>query len=167
MENKFVFYFAGTLHSNRYKDVMSVVSSLKRGGDSYIYFYCQSKVLFYLKKAFGKLPKDLPISKVGFDKKSKDELRKSLLKAQCVIDFSHHKQVGLTMRTIEALGMKKKLVTNNSSIVNYDFYNESNIYVLGTSTCTLEEFLVKPYKDIPDNIYKSYDIDNWVFRLID
>ncbi|WP_351019038.1 hypothetical protein [Shewanella sp. AC91-MNA-CIBAN-0169] len=162
----FVFYFAGTLHSNRYKDVKDVVSLVEGTGKSYIYFYCQSRPIFYLKKLFGKLPKELSITEVGFDKKSKEELRVLLLKSNCVIDFSHYLQVGLTMRTIEALGMKKKIVTNNSSVINYDFYNENNIYVLGESSFTLDEFLLKPYIDLPDAIYKKYDIDNWVVRLI-
>ncbi len=166
VESEFLFYFAGTLHSNRYKDVMNVISSVKGGRESYIYFYCQSRTIFYLKKMLGKLPKELSISEVGFDKKSKEELRILLLKSNCVIDFSHYQQVGLTMRTIEALGMKKKIVTNNLSVVNYDFYNENNIYVIGRSACTLEEFLLLPYSNVPDAVYKKYDIDNWVNRLI-
>ncbi|QSX36040.1 CgeB family protein [Shewanella sedimentimangrovi] len=167
VEADYLFFFAGTLHSNRYLDVKKIACSIKGDNESYIYFYCQSKPIFYLKKAFGKLPKDLSISEVGFVKKCKTELRNSLLKSNCVIDFAHDLQVGLTMRTIEALGMKKKIVTNNSSVVDYDFYNENNIYVLGKSKCTLDEFLLRPYSDVPDEIYERYDIDNWVLRLID
>ncbi|WP_345867264.1 hypothetical protein [Shewanella algae] len=166
VDTEYLFYFAGTLHSNRYVDVNNIVSTVKNEQKNYLYFYCQSKSIFYLKKIFGKLPKNLHISKVGFDKKSKKELRNMLLKSDCVIDICHHLQVGLTMRTIEALGMKKKIVTNNSSVINYDFYNKDNIYVIGKSRCALDDFLRRPYSTVPDYIYKSYDIDNWVIRLI-
>lgn len=162
-----LFYFAGTLHSNRYRDVTEIVSAVDCEKKSFVFFYCQSKLLFYLKKFFGKLPKELSVSEVGFHIKSKTELRNLLSKSSCVIDFAHDNQVGLTMRTIEAIGMKKKIVTNNTSIVNYDFYNENNIFVIGVSAYTLKEFLLKPYIDLPDNIYKKYDIDNWVINLLD
>lgn len=163
----FLFYFAGTLHSNRYRDVINVVSSVGDSSKSYIYFYCQSRFIFYLKKLFGMLPRELSISEVGFEKKTKSELRSLLLRSSCVIDFSHDHQVGLTMRTIEALGMKKKIVTNNLSVADYDFYNENNIYILGGDNCSLADFLLLPYVDVSDEIYKRYDIDNWINRLID
>jgi hypothetical protein len=166
VESEFTFYFAGTLHSNRYKDIMNVVSSVDDNLKNYIYFYCQSRTFFYLKKIFGKLPRELAISDVGFEKKSKDELRLALLKSNCVIDFSHDFQVGLTIRTIESLGMKKKIVTNNSSVIEYDFYNENNIYVLGDSRYSINEFLLRPYNELADSVYERYNIDNWVLELI-
>jgi hypothetical protein len=36
----------------------------------------------------------------------------------------------LIFRVFEALGYKKKLITNNQDITSYDFYNENNIFVI-------------------------------------
>ena len=47
--------------------------------------------------------------------------------SRCILDAPQAGQVGLTIRTIECLGAKRKLVTTNSDIKNYDFYNENNI----------------------------------------
>ena len=54
--------------------------------------------------------------------------------SRCVLDSAQEGQMGLTIRVLEALGAKKKLITTNEDIVNYDFYNEENIYVYDGKT---------------------------------
>ena len=42
--------------------------------------------------------------------------------SRCVLDSAQAGQLGLTIRVLEALGAKKKLITTNEDVVNYDFY---------------------------------------------
>ncbi|EEX2831637.1 glycosyltransferase, partial [Escherichia coli] len=45
------------------------------------------------------------------------------------IDIHHPSQHGLTMRTIEAVGLNKKIITTNADIKKYDFYDPKDVYV--------------------------------------
>ena len=42
--------------------------------------------------------------------------------SKCVLDSAQANQNGLTIRVIEMLGAKKKIITTNEDVVNYDFY---------------------------------------------
>ena len=45
----------------------------------------------------------------------------------------------------------------NSEILKYSFYNENNICVIKRKNIYIpEEFLAKPYIDIPEVIYNDY-----------
>ena len=64
-------------------------------------------------------------------------------------------QGGLTIRTLEALFYNKKLITNNESITEYDFYNADNIFIYKEQDCNidaLKSFLKKNNVIIEQNI---------------
>lgn len=69
----------------------------------------------------------------------------------------------MTLRPLEALAFKKKLLTNNPNIEQYSFYNSNNIFILGKDDPSmLEEFIEKPYIDIDQDIIKQFDINTWI-----
>ena len=77
--------------------------------------------------------------------------------------MQHPKQTGLTMRTIETLGAKKKLITTNPHVKEYDFYRPENILIVDRYNPVItKEFLDAPWKEIPENIYKKYSISSWL-----
>ena len=39
-----------------------------------------------------------------------------------VLDSAQDGQLGLTIRVLEAIGAKKKIITTNEDVINYDFY---------------------------------------------
>lgn len=87
-------------------------------------------------------------------------------KAKIILDVQFSSQIGLTMRTIESLGMKNKLITTNSYISYYDFYNENNICIIDRDQPKIDtKFLDKPYIEIDTDIYKKYSLDTWVKTL--
>lgn len=85
-----------------------------------------------------------------------------------VVDISHKNQKGLSMRPYEALGLKKKLLTNNINIKNYDFYNSNNIFIIEDINHIYipEYFFNSPYEDIPEDIYDKYHINEWLRNLL-
>jgi len=99
---------------------------------------------------------------------SQDEIVCIYKKCKSVLDLPSTTQTGLSMRTIECIGMKKKLVTSNQNIANYDFYNESNIFILNSNTQKhdLEKWINKEYEDINPQILENYSIQNWVERIL-
>jgi hypothetical protein len=73
-------------------------------------------------------------------------------------------QDGLTFRVFEAMAFQKKLITTNTDIKNYDFYNPSNIYVIedADNISIPEGFIETPYQPLPREIYNRYTVSHWV-----
>ena len=104
--------------------------------------------------------------KDGARLKYKDYIVK-IKESNVLIDIVNEKNYGLTMRPLEALFSKRKLITNYKDIIYYDFYRPENIYILDED-CNLdkiEDFLDKPYIDIEQKIVNNYDVNNWVERF--
>ena len=88
-------------------------------------------------------------------------------KAKCVMDIESSTQTGLTMRTIEMIGLRKKLITTNKDIVNYDFYNENNIMIVDRENFKIDKvFFEKPYVNLDEKIYEKYALKNWILRVL-
>ena len=87
-------------------------------------------------------------------------------KTKILVEFQRKQQIGLSFRVFEALGMQKKLITNNKDIINYDFYNEQNILVIDENNPIVpDEFVNSPYIPIERAILDQYQIDNWVKKV--
>lgn len=167
-EYKYDISFCGTIHSDRYKIIKSVEQQCKNSGMVYYGFhYLQSKLVYYLFKLTKREFKNTKIKDFAFDKKSNKEIANIVDVSKSVVDIQHPKQTGLTMRTIEMLGMKKKFITTNKDIVNYDFYNTRNICVIDRANPVIsKEFLESSYQDIDEEIYKKYSLQYWICDVL-
>jgi len=86
--------------------------------------------------------------------------------AEILIDLVRSNQTGLSFRIFEAMALQKKIITNNQSIKEYDFYNSNNILVIDNQVDNIaDEFLTKPYKEIPEEIYYKYTLENFINTL--
>lgn len=86
--------------------------------------------------------------------------------SKCILDYNQDGQSGLTLRPMEALFFEKKLITNNRDIKNYDFYNPSNIFILGENNIEdIKEFINKPYEKVEQKIIDYYDFEQWLSRF--
>ncbi|CAM4017558.1 hypothetical protein [Arcobacter cloacae] len=167
IENELIYdiSFIGTVHSDRYKIIKQIEKQINNnnGLKTYFYFYSPSKILFFFQKLFKKDFKYIEWSDVSFKSLSKLDVIDVIEKSKCIIDIQHPLQTGLTMRTIEMLGAKKKILTTNSEIKKYDFYNSNNIFLLDRNNVKIDiEFFEKKYKDLNDDIYKKYSINQWL-----
>lgn len=76
-------------------------------------------------------------------------------KSRAVLHLLDGAQNGLTIRIQESLIHKIKLITDDASIVEYDFYNPNNIFILGKDDMSnLRHFLDTPYEDVQSDFYK-------------
>lgn len=95
--------------------------------------------------------------------KSIQEVSQLIQKAKIIVEIQRTEQVGLSFRIFEALGHRKKLITTNKDIVNYDFYHPQNILVLDEHAIEIpEDFVTSPYVEIDEKILSKYKIENWV-----
>ena len=92
-----------------------------------------------------------------------DEVIKLIEDCKIIVEFQRKNQIGLSFRVFEALGTKKKLITNNPDIINYDFYNPQNIFIIDEDNPIVpEDFVNSPYVDVPEEIICKYRVENWV-----
>lgn len=90
-----------------------------------------------------------------------------LSNSKTILDIVANYQVGLSLRCMESLFLQKKLITNNLDIVNYDFYNKNNIFVLGIDDINkLSDFINSKYVKIDQKIVDNYDFESWLNRII-
>lgn len=167
-EYKYDVSFAGTIHSDRYAVIKKVRKIVKEKGlSSYWFCYLQSKFIYYFYKVTKKEFVDTSITEFDFVKKDSKEIASIVNQSKIVLDIQHPKQTGLTMRTIEMIGMNKKLITTNVSIKNYDFYNPNNISVVDRENVIIDDaFLQSNYEPLSDNLYKKYSLQSWVLEVL-
>ncbi|MFC6269220.1 lipopolysaccharide core biosynthesis protein rfaS [Frigoriflavimonas asaccharolytica] len=92
---------------------------------------------------------------------------KYYLDTKIIMDIAHENQKGLSFRPFEAIGLRKKLITTNKNIKNYDFYLSENIFVI-EDIDNIEipnDFFTTEYKDLPKDIEEKYFIKNWVEKI--
>ncbi len=88
-----------------------------------------------------------------------------ILKYKGILDVACNDNSGLSLRVFESVFFHKKLITNNPLVTAYDFYDENNIYIWDHSKISLEEFLARPYRPVPDSICRTYLLSSWLARF--
>jgi hypothetical protein len=164
---KYDLLFIGSVHIHRYIYIQKVLHKINVATRTFTFLYVPSQLLYYARKTllfpiYGKAKK----SEFKFNPLSKSEIVSLFSQSTAILDYSHHKQQGLTMRTIEAIGASKKIVTNNKDIINYDFYTPENILVLEHGNLLIPaSFLNTPYRPIDNNIHIKYSLDGWINEI--
>lgn len=96
------------------------------------------------------------------------EIVKRVQKSKVIVDLTREGQMGLTLRPLEALQFEKKLITDNKNIVNFEFYDKNNIFILGMDNEEkLYEFVQSPYIQVSNRYREKYYFENWLQRIIE
>lgn len=127
-----------------------------------------TKAQIYVNKKYGsisKLPKSVEIIRkiVPFTRSSS-----YYLDSKAILDIAHPNQKGLSFRPFEAMGLRKKLITTNADIVNYDFYHPNNIYVVKEvyNFSLPPDFLTTDYQEVDTELRNKYHIKNWIRSIV-
>jgi hypothetical protein len=160
--------FVGTGHSDRAKIIKIVEEECEKLNLKYFfYLYFQTPFIYLFYKITNKSFKGIK-SKYFYYKpiKYNDYIAISEI-SKVIIDIEHPKQRGLTMRTFEALGKGKKLITTNNAIKNYGFYNDFNILIIDRiKPIITKEFIERKYQEISEELYYKHSIDGWLEDII-
>lgn len=85
----------------------------------------------------------------------------------CIVDIVQPNQEGMTLRPLEGLTFRKKIISNNKNLIDADFYHPHNIFILGKDSINeIETFLNTPYYAIGDEIIQKYDVKNWISHFM-
>lgn len=158
--------FIGTVHSDRYNVVNKINSFLCREQNSFSYFYSPSVLLFWKMKLTNKVIRKVKVDEVNFVQIEINDILKLYSQSEIIIDVQHPNQTGLTMRTFECLGARRKLITTNKDIVNYDFYNKNNVLVVDRDDIQVpDSFFSTEYEQIEEAIYQKYSLTSWLTTI--
>ena len=83
--------------------------------------------------------------------------------SRCIVEIVHTGDLSCTLRPLEAISIRRKLLTNNPAVRNYSFYRPQNIFILGQDDINnLTDFLHSPFEPLPSVVVDSYDVNSWV-----
>lgn len=158
------FSFVGFGHTDRYHFIKAIENICKREGYNYIFkLYLPSKLHYLRGKYITKIFSEARMKDFIFIPLSQEEIRQITDHTRIVLDLELTSQSGLTMRTIETHGMRKKLITTNQHIKEYDFYNENNILVVDRKHPDIpRSFIESDYQELPEDIYTKYSLSSWI-----
>jgi len=161
---KYDLLFIGTIHSDRWLFLEKIKEEAIRNNLSiYYYPYIQSPIIFLFRKIFDKRLRTLALKEVKFKPISKSKIIELTRKSKAILDIQHPEQTGLTMRTLEVFGSKRKLITTNESIKTYDLYSPDNILVVDRKNpCIQSSFWETNYSPLPLELYGKYSINGWL-----
>lgn len=160
--------FIGTIHTDRYRILEKLLDSLERDGRRvFVYCYYPSKILHALRSAvdpgFRRFSKKyvkfvgLPLSRVV------DYISVS----RCVIDINRPGQNGLTMRTIEALGAQRKLITTNEDVRSYDLHRDVGVLIVDREAPVVkDDFMMSDERPFDEEVRAAYSVTNWVREVL-
>lgn len=157
--NKFDIYFVGSFLRDRIQVLFKLAKIFEELG-------LQSSINLSLKKwNKSKFPKSIKIIKRPLSFK---ENLVNVSQSKIILDCANNIHNGLSMRTFESIGFRKKLITNNPLVKKYDFYDTNNIFVIEDEQLDgIENFINLPYKNLPEAIYRKYSFSNWIKQVLD
>ena len=160
--------FLGTIHSDRYAVIRQVQKiAEEKGLTCYWFLYLQSRFIYTFYRLTKKEFRGVPETAFSFDKMAAADIAKVVDASRIILDIQHPRQTGLTMRTIEMIGMKKKLITTNRSIAQYDFFHPGNVAVVDRKNVRIPEgFLSSPYTRLPEDVYEKYSLKSWILEVL-
>lgn len=153
--------FVGSVHQiEKFKMVNSIVERLRSEGARVItHYFLPSKSVGMLRKfqcsAYRKA--DLKYTSL-----SRNQVVRIIQKSKIVIDAPQKSQSGLTMRSIEAVGANRRLITSNSSVRNYDFFSSGNIEVFSNTNPVNDSFCICNPVPYSPGVRERYSIKSWV-----
>lgn len=164
---KYDLMFVGTAHPKKYKYVKEMAEKLKTVyPKQFIYFFFPSRLVYIYRKAKNPELKHAHYNEFHYIPISGKGMNELLTASRCVLDSAQAEQIGLTMRVLETLGAKRKIITTNEDVVNYDFYREENVYVYNGEFDLKNPFFTEPYREIDEDVYKKYSLKSWMEELI-
>lgn len=156
-------FFFGTVHSDRYR----VLSQLEKTLPSHLkvkkVLYFPSRLVYWARRIFDPSFWRADKSEFIFRPVAKTELLAMLARARIVIDIERPIQSGLTMRTLEAVGAKKKIITTNPFAAESDIYAPENVLVIDRNAISIPaEFFNAEFSPLLEKVNKKYTLDGWL-----
>lgn len=150
--------FIGTLYSPRHKRIKMLSKEFSRQGiDFYTYLYVPGFIL-YMKEFITHFP-FYDIRELRFSPLSVKDTIKILDECKCILDLNPPYQTSLSTRAHEAMAARRKYITTNACIKDYEYYNPNNVLILDIEKPFIpKEFLETPFETVSEDIKYKYSV---------
>lgn len=166
--SKYDICFFGTMYGDRFK-IVYFFNRFCQSNNLRFYHFCYvngnfMKIFYWLTNSFCR---KLGVNKLNTIPKTKKEIEKILDDSKAVLDVNDNEQSGLTIRTLETVLRNKRLITTNTEIANYDFYNPNNILIIPRDGkipdyCKFDN----NFEKIDESILENYTAKGWVINVL-
>jgi spore maturation protein CgeB len=146
--------------------VAGIESKLPDWVNRYWYLFLQAPWVATSYRLLNPSFRSVPNSMLHFAPLPREKVQRVFARSLSILDIQHPRQSGLTMRTFEALGSGKKLITTNPEIAEYDFFNSQNIRIIDRINPEIpEDFFKTPYLHPSQEVYSRHSISGWVDEI--
>lgn len=161
--------FIGTAHSARPRIVKQIEKQCTQwNGKCFHYLFLPHPLVFLYNKLLNWDYRGVRKQDIRFTPIPAEEIRAVYHKSKSILDVEHGAQRGLTMRTIEMIGMNKKLITTNKQICDYDFYDPNNICVIDRDDPVVTAgFLNSAFTPVQKEILQRYSLRAFVQEIFE
>ena len=165
-EKKYDLIFVGTVYSDRYKALSKIIDRAKESGMTvYLHAYYPSRFFALLRGAFDEGFRQFYNEHVTHEKLSQLDTANLIASSRAVVDINRESQEGLTMRTIEAMAAKTKLITTNSALKSAPEFNCNIHAVIDRETPVLDDkFIRSDYVSSVD--LNKFTVEAWVIQVL-
>lgn len=163
-DKKYDLIFLCSMHTRRMQILIALKDMAERYGKK-LFGYIYVPKLQYIKEAvFKRNPLYRGASEaLHFDSLSMDRTKDIYNHTRCFVDYTFPQQNGLSMRTIESVGHRCKLITNNRHVMETDFYDPANVFIYDPDDFFVpKEFIEEDYKDIDEAVYERYSLEGFL-----
>lgn len=166
-EFKYDLSFIGTLYSPRHKVIKFLTKVFQEQNlRFYTYLYVPG-FLMYIKQVISHFP-FYSLSKVRFQSVSLEGTIDILNECKCILDLNPPYQTSLSTRAHEAMAAKRKYITTNSHIKDYEYYNPNNIFVFDINNPVIpKSFFDTPFEDVSEQIVYKYSVSGLIDDLFE
>lgn len=161
--------FIGTAHSVRPRVVKQIKEQCGQyGRKCFTYFYSPHVLVYLLNKLTNPNYKHISLKEIHFKPLPSAEVCKIYKLSKAVIDIEHPKQQGTTTRPVEMLPMKKKIITTNSFVKEFAFYNTNNFCIIDRNDPKIDEdFFDTEYLPVKQEVLDKYSPKAFVRTLFE
>lgn len=162
-KRKYDLFYLGSLRDNiRYNIIISSYKYInKLNLKSFLKLYVD-------KKSIKNLPENYEKNIIITNKISYINNLEILKNSRVVLDINFSEQLGLTLRSIEAIGSETKLITTNKTVEKYDFYDTNNIIHIENIDDIFKipkKFFLSNYKKLSEEIKKRYTSEGFIDEI--
>ncbi|MBU3563628.1 hypothetical protein [Polynucleobacter sp. Tro8-14-1] len=164
---RFDLSFIGTMHSDRYAVINKIKQGISADIRSYFYLYLQSPMVYQYYRATKRDMRHAQKSEFSFAPLDRLAVKSVFGQSNCIIDVEHPEQRGATMRTFEALGAEKKLITTNKNVSNLDIYATGNVCIINRERPVISKnFIKSPFIPYSKEIMYRYSLNGWLEEIL-
>lgn len=155
--------FIGTVHSDRYRVIKRITTQLPVSVRSFVYLYLQAPWVYDVRRVFTRTIIGAKRSEFRTVPLRRNDVLDVFFASRVILDIEHPGQRGATMRTIESIGSRRKMITTNQSLREYDFFDANNIAVIDRKNPTIDaDFFMTPYREVRQSVRDRYTLHRWV-----